>query len=63
MNVITKCKINPLSDLSGNTGNRKNVMGGWTEGQTDWWAHSFCYGELITIAVIDIGISMMFDLR
>ena len=49
MKVITKCKINSLSDL------HKSVTDRRTEGQTDGWACSFCGGELITIVVIDIG--------
>ena len=41
----------------------KSVTDRWTEGQTDGWARSFCGGELNTIEVIDIGLSMMFDFR
>ena len=44
-------------------GNHKSVTDRWTEGQTDGLACSFCGGELITVVVIDIGLSMMFDLR
>ena len=65
VNVTTKHDINLLSDLSGNM-RKPQKCDGEMDGradETDGWARPFCCMELITIVVIDIGLSKMFDLR
>ena len=63
MNVTTKCNINPLSNLSGNKW-KPQKCDGRMDGRADGWvAGSFCCGDVITKVVIDIGLSMIFDLR
>ena len=63
MKVTTKCKINPLSDLSGNMW-KPQKCDGQMDGRADGWVGLFLFGGvLINIVVTDIGLSMMFDIR
>ena len=64
MNVTTKCKIIPLNDLSGIMRKSQKCDGQMDE-RADGLVGPFLLlrGTVITIVVIDIGVSVMFNLQ